>query len=197
MTQSPREFWDDEAERFDDEPDHGLRDPATRAAWLRLLRHHLPRPPADICDLGCGTGSLSLLLAAAGHRVHGLDFSPAMVAKARAKAAAADVDVELRVGDASAPPYAAGSCDVVLSRHVLWALPDPAGALTAWSRLLRPGGRLLLVEGRWHTGGGITAAECERLVREHRAHVEVRHLTEEIYWGGPVSDERYLLVSAD
>ncbi len=197
MTAPPREFWDVEAEGFDDEPDHGLRDPATAAAWLRLLSDHLPPAPVDVVDLGCGTGSLSVLLAAAGHRVRGLDFSAAMVERARAKAAAARLEVDFVVGDASTPAYAAGSCDVVLSRHVLWALPEPAAALAAWVGLLRPGGRLLLVEGRWHTGGGIGAAECERLVREHRRHVEVRHLPEEIYWGGPITDERYLLVSTD
>jgi len=39
-----------------------------------------------------------------------------------------------------------------MSRHVLWAMPDPAGALEHWIALLRPGGRSLLVEGRWSTG---------------------------------------------
>lgn len=192
---SGREFWDAEAERFDDEPDHGLRDPATREAWLQLLTDNLPPAATDIADLGCGTGTLSVLLAKAGHRVRGIDYSAAMVERARAKAAAAGVAVEFVEGDAAAPPYSDESCDVVLSRHVLWALPDPAAALAAWVRLLRPGGWLLLVEGRWHTGGGIAAADCERLVREHRDHVEVRHLPDEIYWGGPISDERYLLVS--
>ncbi len=37
-----REFWDAEAAAFDDEPDHGLRDPATREAWRQLLAAHLP-----------------------------------------------------------------------------------------------------------------------------------------------------------
>ena len=79
---------------------------------------------------------------------------------------------------------------------MLWALPDPAGALARWTRLLRPGGRLLLVEGDWSTGAGLTARECERLVREHRASVEVQPLSDERYWGGPITDERYLLLSA-
>ena len=190
---SQRDLWDAEAARFDDQPDHGLPDPATRRAWAALLDHHLPAPPSDVVDLGCGTGTLALLLAEAGHRVRGLDLAPAMVARARAKAAGQAVEVV--EGDAADPPYPAGSCDVVLSRHVLWALPDPSAALARWVALLRPGGRLVLVEGRWHTGGGIAAAECERLVREHRGSVDVRPLPEEIYWGGPITDERYLLVS--
>lgn len=48
-----------------------------------------------------------------------------MVAAARAKARAAGVAASFARGDAAAPPYPAGSADVVLSRHVLWALPDP------------------------------------------------------------------------
>ena len=39
------EIWDAEAATFDDEPDHGLRDPATRAAWFELLTAHLPELP--------------------------------------------------------------------------------------------------------------------------------------------------------
>ena len=188
-----RDFWDAEAATFDDEPDHGLADPVTRAAWRDLLRGHLPAGPADVVDLGCGTGSLSLVLAEDGHRVRALDFAPAMVDAARAKLAGHDVPVTL--GDAGDPPYEPGRCDVVLVRHVLWALPDPAAALTRWAGLLRPGGRLLLVEGRWHTGGGITSADCRRLVLTVRDHAEVVPLPEDVFWGGPITDERYLLTS--
>lgn len=190
-----RAYWDAQAPAFDDEPDHGLRDPRTRGAWRALLAEHLPAAPADVVDLGCGTGTLSVLLAQEGHRVRGLDFAPEMVAVARNKAAAAELDIETVQGDAANPPYAPGSADVVLSRHVLWALPDPAEALRRWCDLLRPEGRLLLAEGRWFTGGGIGAAECERLVREHHSSVEVTHLTDEVYWGHVIDDERYLLVS--
>ncbi len=188
-------FWDDRAATFDDEPDHGLRDPGVRAAWADLLLPLLPAAPARVADLGCGTGSLAVLLAEAGHHVRGVDLAPRMVAAATAKAAAAGVVAEFVQGDAADPPYAPGSADVVLVRHVLWALPDPAAALARWVRLLRPGGRLVLVEGRWSTGAGLTSAECARLVRAVRDEAVVTPLTGPALWGREIDDERYLLVS--
>ncbi|MZE76013.1 NUDIX hydrolase, partial [Streptomyces sp. SID5475] len=59
---SPRSpgYWDAAAPEFDEEPDHGLRDPAVRAAWSARLADWLPGEPSDVLDLGCGTGSLAL-----------------------------------------------------------------------------------------------------------------------------------------
>src|SRR4051794_28692105 len=95
-----RRYWDEQAGSFDDEPDHGLRDPAVRDAWQRLLHAHLPPAPADVTDLGCGTGSLAVLLAQAGHRVRGIDLSDAMVSAAIAKADATGVTATFAQGDA-------------------------------------------------------------------------------------------------
>lgn len=193
MTSEVRAFWDEQAASFDQEPDHGLLDPDVHAAWAALLLPLMPASPAAIVDLGCGTGSLAVLLAQAGHDVRGVDLSPRMVAAAKAKAAG--LPAEFVRGDASRPPFAPASCDVVLARHVLWALPDPAAALTTWVRLLRPGGRLVLVEGHWSTGAGLTAAECEALVLGVRQEAVVRRLDDPALWGRVIDDERYLLVS--
>jgi precorrin-6B methylase 2 len=51
--------WDAEAARFDEEPDHGLRDPEVRACWRTLLLSALPPAPARVADLGAGTGSIT------------------------------------------------------------------------------------------------------------------------------------------
>lgn len=190
-----REEWDREAAGYDESPDHGLRDPSVRQAWRDLLLEHLPPAPARVADLGCGSGTLSVLLAQEGYAVNGLDLSGEMLAVARAKAARAGVDIAFAQGDAAAPGLDAGTFDVVLCRHVLWALPDPSAALARWVALLRPGGSLVLVEGRWHTGSGLTADRTEELVREHRAQVVVRHLPEPVYWGREIDDDRYLVLS--
>ena len=186
------ETWDTEAETFDQEADHGLADPECRAAWRELLVTHLPPAPAHVADLGCGTGTLALLLAEEGYAVDGVDFSPAMVRRARAKAGHVATFHE---GDAAEPPLDDSSYDVVLSRHVLWALPDPAAALERWAALLAPEGRLLLVEGSWTTGAGLTAEETVALVRSTGRTADVRPMPEPIYWGREITDERYLVVS--
>ncbi|NIZ90934.1 class I SAM-dependent methyltransferase [Kineococcus rubinsiae] len=196
MSDETRQYWDEQAATFDDEADHGLRDPAVRRAWAELLLPLLPAAPARVADLGCGTGSLSLLLAEAGYDVHGVDLSPRMIDAARAKAVATGVQARFSVADAAVPPMEPGSVDVVLVRHVLWAFEEPADVLVSWISLLAPGGRLLLVEGRWSTGAGLAATDCEALVRQHRQQVRVQMLNEPSYWGKEVTDERYLLVSS-
>lgn len=199
MTRSAHtaESWDAEAPTFDEAADHGLREPAVRAAWRSLLLAHLPAAPARVADLGCGTGTLSVLLAESGYRVDGLDLSPAMVALAEKKAAESEAGpaVTFRVGDAATPDLTPGAYDVVLSRHVLWAMPDPAAALGRWVDLLAPDGCLLLVEGSWSTGAGLTAAQTRSLVEGSGRTCAVLPLTDERYWGRPVEDERYLVHS--
>jgi SAM-dependent methyltransferase len=188
--------WDAAAAAFDDEPDHGLRAPEVRAAWAARMRSWLPGSPADVLDLGCGTGSLSLLAAEQGHRITGVDRSPAMVERARAKLAGRDAVV--LCGDAATPPVGERRYDVVLVRHVLWTLPDPARVLRHWRTLLRPEGRFVLVEGVWGTlapvgipAGRLTAL-LEPLVRE----VRVERLSDDpLLWGKTVDDERYAVLA--
>ncbi|MGW3104811.1 class I SAM-dependent methyltransferase [Streptomyces sp. NPDC001100] len=190
--------WDAEAPTFDEEPDHGLRDPEVRRAWADRLRGWLPAAAADVLDLGCGTGSLSLLAAEQGHRVTGVDLSPAMIDLARAKLAGRDAAFLL--GDAAAPPVGEQRYDVVLVRHVLWALPDPARVLRHWRGLLRPGGRLVLIEGRWGTvnPAGIAADRLTELLAPVAGHVRVERLSDDpLLWGKTVADERYAVVAME
>lgn len=189
---SERALWDREAETFDEAADHGLADPECREAWRELLLQHLPPAPARVADLGCGTGTLSLLLAGEGYTVDGVDFSPEMVRRAQDKAGHVATFVE---GDAARPPLEATAYDVVLSRHVLWAMPSPAAALARWIDLLRPGGQLLLVEGSWTTGAGLSAEETVALVEATGRAATLRRMPEPVFWGREITDDRYLVVS--
>ncbi|MGP2437436.1 class I SAM-dependent methyltransferase [Streptomyces sp. JW3] len=187
--------WEAEAAGFDAEPDHGLRDPRVRRAWDRRLRSWLPERASDVLDLGCGTGSLALLAAEQGHRVTGVDSSPAMLARARRKAAGRDV--VFLAGDAAAPPVGERCFDVVLVRHVLWTLPGPGQVLRHWRGLLRPGGRLVLVEGVWGsvTPVGISAGRLTALLAPLGGQARVETLSgDPALWGKEVDDERYVAI---
>lgn len=213
--------WDGRAATFDDEVDHGLADPAARAAWSRWLTTWLPAPPARVVDLGCGTGSLAVLLAARGYSVTASDISPEMVQRARHKAAAAGVTIEVEVADAAAPELPARSADVVLVRHLAWTLPHPQAAIATWASLLRPHGRLVMVEGRWGTAaqtepddadvdhgdytpvyrslpwyGGVAADTLVPVLEQTFGRVEYHDLSaDDDLWGRAVSDERYAVVA--
>ncbi|RKT79525.1 methyltransferase family protein [Terracoccus luteus] len=180
--------------------DRAVSDPGTRAAWRDLLLQHLPEPPADVIDLGDGTGALALLLREEGHQVIGLVGSSGST-RERDGGTTLDPPAEQWTMDATADPETElsthlGRFDVVMGQHVLSGLPDPDASVRLWLRLLRPGGRLVLVEGLCADGFGVAAEECQRLLLQHRNHLDVTNLPEHLYWGWPVTDERYLVVSA-
>jgi ubiquinone/menaquinone biosynthesis C-methylase UbiE len=130
MTSDVARFWDAQVSSFDEEPDHGLLDPDVRAAWREVLLPELPPAPGRVADLGCGTGSITVLLAQAGYDVHGVDLSEGMVAAAKAKVVSARVSAEVVQGDAAFPPFEPVSFDVVFARHVV-GVACPGGRIAA------------------------------------------------------------------
>jgi 2-polyprenyl-3-methyl-5-hydroxy-6-metoxy-1,4-benzoquinol methylase len=191
-----REYWDDAAATFDESPDHGLRDPIVRRAWEEHVARWVSAPRASVLDVGCGTGSLSVVLAELGHEVTGIDVSPAMVARAEAKALTAGRQTTFKVMDAEYPLLAPRQFDVILCRHVLWALPEPAAVLRRWVELLRPAGRLQLVEGFWGTGSGLHSGAIVEALPASMTGVRVENLSgQPDLWGGEVHDERYAVIA--
>ncbi len=192
-----RTVWDREAATFDTEPDHGLGDPAVKAAWQQLLTQWLPPHPCRVLDLGCGTGSMSVLAATLGHTVVGVDCSPAMIKLAQAKATAQALSIAFQVMDAAKPTLASQRFDVVMCRHLLWALPEPAAVLERWKKLLAASGRMLLIEGFWLTGAGLKMTEIISLLPNELAVIETINLSPlSALWGKPVTDERYAILLA-
>src|SRR5580765_4136935 len=140
--------WDRRAAHFDEDFGHSIKTAAERAAWDRILDLVVPAGRAlDALDVGCGTGFLSLELAGRGHQVVGVDLAPTMLELAGRKAKVQALAVRFETADAENLPYPAGSFDLVISRHVLWTLPHPQAAIDDWLRVLRPGGRLAIIDG--------------------------------------------------
>jgi ubiquinone/menaquinone biosynthesis C-methylase UbiE len=162
--------WDRRASHFDDDFGHSIRTAAERAAWDRIMDLVLrDRAAGDALDVGCGTGFLSFELAERGHRVTGIDFAPSMLAEARRKAAEGGVVIRFEHGDAEQLAFAPCSFDLVMTRHVLWTLPNPEAALDEWIRVLRPRGRLIVVDSQADSASPLPATENARTSPEYLA----------------------------
>ena len=112
--------------------------------WLHEIERFLPEGRSlDILDVGTGTGFFAVLLAQQGHRVEGIDLTPAMLEEARTLAKQRNLDITFREMDAQNLAYPDGTFDVVISRNLTWTLPDPQRAYAEWFRVLKPGGVLL------------------------------------------------------
>lgn len=96
-------------------------------------------------DLGCGTGQISETLAPFAARLIAVDDSPAMLAAARERLAGL-ANVEVRRGEIEALPVESASLDAAVLFLVLHYLPEPPRALAEIARVLRPGGRVLVVD---------------------------------------------------
>ena len=109
-----------------------------------------------VADLGCGTGRLAGLLAPFAGMLIGVDRSPEMLALARTRLAELE-NVELRQGDLETLPIDDGTIDVAILSLVLHYVPDPGRALVEAHRILRPGGRLLVLDIQEHERAGFRA----------------------------------------
>lgn len=109
--------------------------------------------PTAVLDLCCGTGDLTFLLAQhSSSRITGLDFSPAMLSHARTKAATLEFGdrLDFVLADSTTMPFADDHFDAVAIafafRNLTWNTPLKDPALAEVLRVLKPGGRFVIVE---------------------------------------------------
>jgi ArsR family transcriptional regulator len=135
-----QEFFAGAAERWDKVRDELFGRSAYFLALLELLDREM-----TVADLGCGTGAVAEALAPAVRRVVAVDGSDAMLEAARARLANTR-NVKLRRGDLEDLPLREDSVDAATLILVLHHLSDPGTAVAEAARILRPGGRLLIVD---------------------------------------------------
>ncbi|HEX4140078.1 MAG TPA: metalloregulator ArsR/SmtB family transcription factor [Candidatus Methylacidiphilales bacterium] len=114
-----------------------------------LLAQLVPR--VVVADLGAGEGWLSQLLARRAEKVIAVDNSPKMIAFGRAEAKKKGIaNLEYRLGDIGEPPIPERSVDVVILSQALHHAANPQQAVTAAAKLLRKGGRLVVLDLNQH-----------------------------------------------
>jgi ubiquinone/menaquinone biosynthesis C-methylase UbiE/DNA-binding transcriptional ArsR family regulator len=119
-------------------------DRAVESALLKLVGK---RPFQTMLDLGTGTGRLLEILSPLYRRGIGIDMSREMLAVARANLDRAGIaNAQVRQGDIFAPPVERDSFDLITIHQVLHYLDDPGLAIAEAARLLRPAGRLIIVD---------------------------------------------------
>lgn len=133
-------YWDSRAGSYD-----GAMDFWDRYIFGDSRPWACARAAGDVLEVAVGTGR-NLPFYPAGTRLTGVDWSPAMLELARRRAADLGIDADLRQGDAQALDFPDESFDTAVCALGLCAIPDDQQAAAEMRRVLRPGGRLLLVD---------------------------------------------------
>jgi ubiquinone/menaquinone biosynthesis C-methylase UbiE len=121
-----------------------------RAVWWNELSRVVPDDGRmQVLDTGTGLGFLALLFAEKGHVVTGLDIAAGMLKGARGNAGAMELTVGFVLGDTEHLPFRDHTFDCVVSKYLLWTLPSPERVLEEWKRIVKPGGRIIAVDGLW------------------------------------------------
>lgn len=145
-TDKARQMWNAMAPRYD-------RDIAffERVQFAGGREWVCSRAAGRVLEVAIGTGR-NLPFYPPEVTLTGIELSPAMLAIARQRATELGREVDLREGDAQALPFEAGSFDTAVCTLSLCAIPDHGKAIAEMARVLRPGGRLLLLDhigSRW------------------------------------------------
>jgi ubiquinone/menaquinone biosynthesis C-methylase UbiE len=135
-----RDIYDRHANRYD-----RLIAVAERVLLADGRRWAASQARGAVLEVAVGTGR-NLPHYPAGTLLTGIDVSEGVLARARQRAGTAQLRVDLRVGDAQRLPVGDGSVDTVVATLALCSIPNDQAAVHEMARVLRPGGRLILLE---------------------------------------------------
>ncbi|MDD1730414.1 MAG: methyltransferase domain-containing protein [Methanospirillum sp.] len=147
LKENVRKYWDERSKTFDDDVGHGRTDQTESQLWQKNLTDIIGAEPKKILDVGTGTGMIAITLAELGHSITGIDLGEEMLKRAGEKAASKKLNISFLPGDAEEPAFEDNSFDGVICRHLLWTLPHPEKALQEWTRICKPGGLIIVIDG--------------------------------------------------
>jgi ubiquinone/menaquinone biosynthesis C-methylase UbiE len=129
MKEIINKFWSRDAGSYSKYVRRILHSKREKTAWQEIFKEVLGKENLNILDVGTGPGIVAFLLAELGHDVTGVNLSEEMLRNAIENAARFNIRVKFKQGDAENLPFADESLDAVVSKDVLWTLPNPEKAI--------------------------------------------------------------------
>jgi ubiquinone/menaquinone biosynthesis C-methylase UbiE len=145
-------YWDGRSDGYCRDTLAELDSPRGRA-WKALLLEYAPTALGTrlkVLDAGTGPGFLALIMAGCGHTVTAVDYTAAMLEKARINAAKRHQLIEFKQMDVQGLDFDDNGFDLIITRNLTWNLEQPEKAYGEFHRVLRPGGRLLNFDANWY-----------------------------------------------
>ena len=116
--------------------------------WRDLILSEFEQDKLNILDIGTGPGFFSLILSKEGHKLTGIDCSKEMIEVAKKNCK--NTDSEFYVMDSHKLDFSDNSFDIIVCRNVTWTLYNPKKAYKEWTRVLKPGGKIIIFDANWY-----------------------------------------------
>lgn len=124
-----------------------------REAWIDLINEYAPKVSGrklKVLDIGAGPGFFSIIMASCGYKVTAIDYTDAMLEKAKNNAGMYADSIDFKRMDAHNLEFEDNTFDLIITRNLTWDLEKPDEAYRDWYRVLNKGGRLLNFDANWY-----------------------------------------------
>jgi len=160
-------YWNQISKGYSSRIGYNLTD-IQRKLWLDILSEIVgENKKLKILDVGTGPGFLAFLFCELGNECTGIDFSEKMIEYALKNSINNGFKCNFQCADAENLPFEDESFDVVANRHLLWTLMHPGKAVREWVRVLKPGGKLIIMDGEWEEDNLDTFRMLKKICGKH------------------------------
>ena len=145
-----KQYWDRRVESYSDAIRNDLNQEG-EARWMNAVQSQIPEGKGlKVLDIGTGPGFFAIALARHNYHVTAVDYTPAMLEKAKENAGVLSGRIAFRQMDAQALSFDDNAFDVIVTRNLTWNLERPDVAYKEWYRVLKKSGVLLNFDAGWY-----------------------------------------------
>lgn len=145
-------YWDDRSESYS-EANVAELNSYKMEVWKELINRHKPAVigrKLKVLDIGTGPGFFAITMASCGYDVTAVDYTDAMLHKAKKNAGTYQNKIKFMQMDAHSLDFDDQTFDLIVTRNLTWNLEKPDQAYKEWHRVLAPGGRMLNFDANWY-----------------------------------------------